>query len=65
MSTNIEQCVRSGRTSDQAPLIRLSYQRQEFWICPQDLPVLIHKPQQIPQLAGSWTTRPPADAEND
>ncbi|MBM3145597.1 MAG: hypothetical protein FJ010_11635 [Chloroflexi bacterium] len=38
-------CVYCERTHDQAPLIPLNYRGQHYWICPQHLPVLIHKPQ--------------------
>jgi len=38
-------CVACGRTQKEIPLIALSYQDKDFWICPQHLPVLIHNPQ--------------------
>ncbi len=61
MSESTEQCVRCGRTSAEVPLLRLQYQQHEYWICPQDLPVLIHRPEQIDELAGNWTQRGTAE----
>lgn len=61
MSEPIEQCVSCGRTSAQVPLLQLHYQQREYWICPQDLPVLIHRPEQIAELAGQWTERGTAE----
>ncbi len=37
-------CLECGLTSDQIPLLRLEFKSQEYWICPQHLPLLIHKP---------------------
>ncbi len=38
-------CAHCGQTSEQVPLIELRFQHSQAWICPQHLPVLIHKPQ--------------------
>lgn len=37
-------CLVCDQTSEQVPLIAVSYQERELWICPQHLPILIHKP---------------------
>lgn len=37
-------CLRCKRSSDEVPLIPLNYKDEEYWICAQDLPLLIHKP---------------------
>ena len=37
-------CVVCRRGVDETPLIRLDYRESEFRICPQHLPVLIHRP---------------------
>lgn len=55
MNDNPERCLNCERTSDQVPLLRLKYTGKENWICPQCLPVLIHKPQKIAAVAGEWT----------
>ena len=40
-------CLACGRPSKEIPLIQLEYQGNMFWICPQHLPTLIHKPEQL------------------
>ncbi len=47
MPDKIPACIACDRTSDEIPLIHLFYRDQEYWICPQHLPVLIHKPAQL------------------
>jgi hypothetical protein len=42
-----EKCIVCERSSDEVPLILLHYQNATLWICPQHLPVLIHKPEQL------------------
>ena len=47
------QCVFCKRDQAQVPLIALMVKDQEAWICPQDLPVLIHEPKKlVGKLAG-------------
>ncbi len=53
------ECVVCGRTAQATPLIRLDYRGQVFWICPQDLPILIHDPARLAdRLPGADTLRP-------
>jgi hypothetical protein len=40
-------CVHCQRDNTEVPLIPLDYQDQKAWICPEHLPVLIHKPQKL------------------
>ncbi len=47
MTTTQPQCAYCERSSDQVPLMALRYQGAEAWICPQHLPILIHKPAQL------------------
>ena len=52
-------CLACGQDSNTAPLIRLEYRTREFWICPQHLPVLIHKPMElVGRLPGAETLSP-------
>jgi hypothetical protein len=54
MPDNLPRCLRCQRSSNEVPLIRLEYQEEEHWICPQHLPILIHKPGQLTeQLPGA------------
>jgi len=41
------QCIYCKKSSQQIPLFALQYQGQEYWICPEHLPILIHKPEQL------------------
>lgn len=40
-------CLVCERTEEQVPLVNLKFQGNTYWICPQDLPVLIHHPDQL------------------
>jgi hypothetical protein len=54
MTENTPKCAQCGRTSEEVPLITLNYKDESSWICPQHLPVLIHKPQNlVGKLAGA------------
>lgn len=47
-------CLRCQRTANEVPLMSLNYKGQEYWICAQDLPILIHKPAKLSeQLPGA------------
>ncbi|MBN2502547.1 MAG: hypothetical protein JXB38_17330 [Anaerolineales bacterium] len=48
MSEN--KCLHCQRTSEQVPLLALNYKNETLWICPQHLPILIHKPTQLEEL---------------
>ncbi len=53
-------CLYCLRSSDQVPLITLNYQDTQAWICPQHLPILIHKPAQlVEKLPGAANLAPP------
>ena len=40
-------CLVCQATSDKAPLLAFLYQEKQYHVCPQHLPVLIHKPQTL------------------
>jgi hypothetical protein len=44
MSSNQPQCAHCQRGADKVPLFPLQYQGEDKWICPQHLPILIHRP---------------------
>jgi len=50
MSEEQAQCLKCGRESEHIPLIQLLYKGQSLWICPQHLPILIHKPAELTDL---------------
>ncbi|HOA24681.1 MAG: hypothetical protein WBH90_14085 [Aggregatilineales bacterium] len=46
--TNTEpRCLACDQTSDVVPLINVKFRGQDLWICPQHLPILIHRPAQL------------------
>jgi hypothetical protein len=47
MSEQKPTCVKCERSNDQVPLIPINYQDEQYWICPQHLPLAIHKPQAL------------------
>ncbi|HLO29733.1 MAG TPA: hypothetical protein VK249_11390, partial [Anaerolineales bacterium] len=40
-------CLNCGASELDRPLLLLKFQQREFYICPQCLPVLIHKPYEL------------------
>lgn len=40
-------CIHCERDNTQVPLIALDYQDNKAWICPEHMPILIHKPHQL------------------
>ena len=50
-------CIQCERTSEHAPLIRFEYKNGNYAICPEHLPILIHKPAMLEgklPTAGAW-----------
>jgi hypothetical protein len=43
-------CLYCQRASDQIPLIQLEYKNERHWICPQHLPILIHRPAELAEF---------------
>jgi hypothetical protein len=65
MSANEEKCLYCDCTSDETPLIPLRYRGANTWICPQHLPILIHKPAQLAdKLPGVEKLTPPEGHEH-
>jgi hypothetical protein len=55
-------CLNCGLSEQQKPLLTIKYQHNEIYICPQCLPVLIHKPASLAEvLPGSENFGPPAE----
>jgi len=40
-------CLVCSKTNKEIPLLSLIYQDKTYWVCPQHLPLLIHKPEQL------------------
>ena len=43
-------CVFCKRDQNEVPLVQLTYQQSQYWICPQHIPVLIHDPAKLAGL---------------
>ena len=55
-----KQCLVCEKGADEAPLITFDYRGRTLWICPQDLPVLIHDPARLAaKLPGAETLKRP------
>lgn len=45
-----KKCVVCSKTQNEIPLTNWMYKGSEFYICPQHLPMLIHKPTELANL---------------
>ena len=45
--SNTKECLVCKTSSTEIPVTKFYYQESEFYICPQHIPVLIHKPQEL------------------
>ncbi len=64
MNTSNGKCLVCERSSAEVPLIALRYRGEALWICPQHLPILIHKPAQLAdKLPGAENFPKSADHE--
>lgn len=46
-AATVPTCLACGRGASETPLLRLSYRSSGFSICPQHLPILIHRPHDL------------------
>jgi predicted RNA-binding protein with PUA domain len=58
---NEKVCLNCNRTDEKVPLIGFFYKGMEKYICPQCLPVMIHKTQQLADKLPGVEITPPAD----
>ncbi|MCU0487331.1 MAG: hypothetical protein MUE67_00095 [Anaerolineales bacterium] len=47
MQPSVPPCIVCERTENEVPLLLMRYMGKDYSICPQHLPILIHKPQQL------------------
>jgi hypothetical protein len=47
MNQSIPHCLVCQITNQEIPLLTLTYRDQEFHICPQHFPILIHNPEKL------------------
>jgi hypothetical protein len=48
-------CLNCGSSEQERPLITIKFQGKEFYICPQCLPILIHKPYELADKLPEFT----------
>ncbi len=53
-----EACIYCRRTESQVPLVTWRYRGQEFFLCPEHLPFLIHAPEELAELLPSLPGAP-------
>ncbi|MDD2922533.1 MAG: hypothetical protein PHQ36_09625 [Anaerolineales bacterium] len=58
---NEKTCINCNRTDEVIPLIAITFKGEEKQICPQCLPVLIHKTQQLADKLPGIESKPPAE----
>ena len=52
-------CLNCERNEEQIPLLALRFHGEQYYICPQCLPLLIHKPEKLSKkLPGMNLSRP-------
>ncbi len=47
MENTTARCLVCERNNQEIPLVAVSYQDRQYWICPSHLPILIHHPEQL------------------
>jgi hypothetical protein len=57
-------CINCHRTEEQIPLIPLRFRQEELHICPQCVPVLIHKPEKLASLLPGLDPTPSAEGHH-
>jgi len=45
--SDVKECLVCKKTSNEIPVTKFYYQEKEFYICPQHIPIIIHKPQEL------------------
>lgn len=61
MSQLKDVCLYCQQGSDHVPLMPVVFKGQELWICPQHLPILIHKPAQLADKLPGMTQISPVE----
>ena len=44
---SISTCLNCGTSEQERPLLALTFQGKEVYICPQCMPIMIHKPYEL------------------
>jgi hypothetical protein len=65
MSQPTDACIYCERDRSQVPLLAVVFKDQDYWICPEHLPILIHKPAQLADKLPGLKQLSPADHHHD
>ena len=57
-------CLNCARTEEQVPLLTMQFRGEQVHICPQCLPVLIHKPEKLADKLPGMEFVKPAEHEH-
>ena len=57
-----KKCIACERTDDSIPLLSFDFKGNQYWICPQHVPILIHKPEQLTGKLPGAEDLDPADS---
>lgn len=60
----MKKCLNCDRTENEIPLLMMAYREETISICPQCLPVLIHKPQNLVGKLEGAENFPPVNNEH-
>jgi len=60
----MKQCLNCEKSEEQVPLLKMQFQGKEEYICPQCLPVLIHKAEQLTDKLPGMHAGKPAEHEH-
>ncbi len=57
-------CLNCKKTEQEIPLLKMRYQEANVYICPQCLPVLIHRPEKLADILPGMQAGKPAMHEH-
>lgn len=57
-----KKCIACERTDETIPLLSFDFKGNQYWICPQHVPILIHKPEQLTGKLPGAEDLDPADS---
>jgi hypothetical protein len=60
----MKQCLNCEKSEEQVPLLKMQFQGKEEYICPQCLPVLIHKAEKLTDKLPGMHAGKPAEHEH-
>lgn len=62
---NPSTCIYCGQSEQSVPLLSMQFRGQQFSICPQHLPVLIHQPARLADKLPGIELIQPAEGHHD